>query len=30
MATGQGGAEQVASGKDRSRNNRIEIIFLYQ
>jgi len=29
MATGQGGAEQVASGKDRSRNNRIEIIFLY-
>jgi outer membrane protein OmpA-like peptidoglycan-associated protein len=30
MATGQGGSEQVASGKDRSRNNRIEIIFLYQ
>ena len=30
MATGQGGAEQVASGKARSRNNRIEIIFLYQ
>lgn len=30
MATGQGGAEQIASGKDRSRNNRIEIIFLYQ
>jgi outer membrane protein OmpA-like peptidoglycan-associated protein len=30
MATGQGGAEQIASGKDRNRNNRIEIIFLYQ
>jgi outer membrane protein OmpA-like peptidoglycan-associated protein len=30
MATGQGGAEPIASGKDRNRNNRIEIIFLYQ
>jgi outer membrane protein OmpA-like peptidoglycan-associated protein len=30
MATGQGGAEPLAGGKDRSRNNRIEIIFLYQ
>ncbi|MGA9652409.1 MAG: OmpA family protein [Polyangia bacterium] len=30
MATGQGGAEPLAGGKDRNRNNRIEIIFLYQ
>jgi outer membrane protein OmpA-like peptidoglycan-associated protein len=30
MATGQGGSEPIASGKDRNRNNRIEIIFLYQ
>jgi outer membrane protein OmpA-like peptidoglycan-associated protein len=30
MATGQGGAEPIASGKDRNRNNRIEIVFLYQ
>jgi outer membrane protein OmpA-like peptidoglycan-associated protein len=30
MATGQGGAEPIASGRDRNRNNRIEIIFLYQ
>jgi outer membrane protein OmpA-like peptidoglycan-associated protein len=30
MATGQGGAEPIASGKERNRNNRIEIIFLYQ
>jgi outer membrane protein OmpA-like peptidoglycan-associated protein len=30
MATGQGGAEPIASGKDRNRNNRIEMIFLYQ
>jgi flagellar motor protein MotB len=30
MATGQGGAEPIASGKDRNKNNRIEIIFLYQ
>ena len=30
MATGQGGAEPLAGGKERNRNNRIEIIFLYQ
>jgi outer membrane protein OmpA-like peptidoglycan-associated protein len=30
MASGQGGAEPIASGKDRNRNNRIEIVFLYQ
>ena len=30
MATGQGGAEPIASGKDKTRNNRIEIVFLYQ
>ena len=30
MATGQGGAEPIARGKDRNKNNRIEIIFLYQ
>jgi len=30
MATGQGGSEPIASGKDRNKNNRIEIIFLYQ
>jgi len=30
MATGQGGAERSHSGKDRNKNNRIEIIFLYQ
>jgi outer membrane protein OmpA-like peptidoglycan-associated protein len=30
MATGQGGAEPIASGKEKTRNNRIEIVFLYQ
>ena len=30
MATGQGGSEPLAGGKDRNRNNRIEIIFMYQ
>lgn len=30
MASGQGGADPVAGNKDRNRNNRIEIIFLYQ
>ena len=30
MATGQGGAEPISGGKDRNRNNRIEIVFLYQ
>ena len=30
MAAGQGGAEPISGGKDRNRNNRIEIIFLYQ
>jgi outer membrane protein OmpA-like peptidoglycan-associated protein len=30
MASGQGGADPIAGGKDRNRNNRIEIIFLYQ
>jgi outer membrane protein OmpA-like peptidoglycan-associated protein len=30
MASGQGAADPVAGGKDRNRNNRIEIVFLYQ
>ncbi len=30
MASGQGGADPIAGGRDRKRNNRIEIIFLYQ
>ena len=30
MASGQGGAEPIADGRNRASNFRVEVVFLYQ